>query len=70
MSHRILKTSIPPQRGVFTDMADMAESYWCWAGNQLTSSFGRGWGQGKSDGWTITEFRTNHVTVFHANDEE
>ena len=69
MSHRILKTDIPTHRGVFNDMADMAESYWWWARNKLTSSFDGRIGRNK-DGWTISEFGTKNVTVFHATDIE
>jgi hypothetical protein len=49
-------------------MADMAESYWWWAKNKLTSSFDGRIGRNK-EGWTISEFGTKNVTVFHHDDD-
>jgi len=67
MSHCILKSSIPAQRGIFTDIADIADSYWCWVRNKLTSAGTR---HKSSEGWMISEFGTSNVTVFHAVDDD
>jgi hypothetical protein len=68
MSHRILKPSAPEPRGLLTDISDMAESYWYWAKEQMTES----WVKPKKspNKWSISEFRTDNVKVYHANEEE
>lgn len=71
MSHRILKTSLPEQRGLLSDVSDMAESYWYWAKNKLmeTWSIRKGEGSRRKNEWTISEFRTDNVVVHHAIDD-
>lgn len=67
MSHRILKTDVPVSRGIFSDAADTLESYYYWMKNGIA------WAKQKSpakDGWSISEYRTNNVVVFHATDDE
>ena len=59
MSHRILKLNTPQPRGLFNDISDMAESYWCWTKNKLTGS----WTGSKedSDDWRISDVRTGKM---------
>ncbi len=75
MSHRILKTGPPEPRGLFTDVADMAESYWYWAKNKLAGP----WQEKGDPNWKRNNsglrkewstFKTNNVVVYHANDDD
>lgn len=68
MSHRILKPDAPASRGVFSDVSDMAESYYWWARNSITGAWT--WRKKKTSEWTISEFRTDNTVVHHANTEE
>jgi hypothetical protein len=66
MSHRILKDGVPPSKGLFSDAADTVESYYYWMKDGITASWT---GQKpKAGGWSISEYRTNDVVVFHATD--
>ena len=75
MSHRILKTGISEPRGVLTDAADMAESYWYWAKNKLMSNWhdkdDLNWKRNNSNirkEWST--YKTSNVVVHHANDDD
>ncbi len=75
MSHHILKTGPPEPRGLFTDAADMAESYWYWAKNKLAGPWQEkgdpNWKRNNSSTrkeWST--FKTNNGVVYHANDDD
>ena len=75
MSHRILKSEPPGPRGLFTDAADMAESYWYWAKNKLVGQWREkddvNWKRNNTNSrkeWST--FKTSSVVVYHANDDE
>ena len=68
MSHRVLKTGAPPSNGLFTDVADTFESYYYWVKGSITSPWiGQ---KTRPDGWSVSEYRTSDVMVFHANDDD
>jgi hypothetical protein len=68
MSHRILKAGVPPSKGLFSDAADTFESYYYWMKDGITASWT---GQKpKAGGWSISEYRTSQVVVYHANEDD
>jgi hypothetical protein len=70
MSHRILKASINEPRGLLTDMSEAAESCYYWIKDRVSSSWKVSNETNLKNGFSISEYRTSSVVVYHATDDE